>query len=132
MIYAVIVFNEAGLLRFHQTYNCAFTKPVYQAISSAILAKGSAKGGLFSNLLKLSEILKPGGSGGASEDHGALSSPGAFLAFRKYESIYVAFVADAAESELAILDLIQVFMETMFKAMPGFMETDFDENYLKV
>ena len=89
MIYAVLVLNEAGVLRFHQLYHETLSKPLFNAISSALVQKATAKG-TTSNLLLLSELITPD-----------LESPyptSCYLAFRKYGSLIVAFLADEAES----------------------------------
>jgi AP-3 complex subunit sigma len=46
------------------------------------------------------------------------------LIYRHYATLYFVFCADIGESELGILDLIQVFVETLDKAFENVCELD--------
>jgi len=56
------------------------------------------------------------------EDHSIW--PDSKIIFRQYATLYIVFVVDEAESELGILDLIQVFVEVMDKAFENVCELD--------
>jgi len=53
------------------------------------------------------------------------------IIYRNYATLYFVFVVDSSESELGILDLIQVFVETLDRAFENVCELDlvfgFDE-----
>jgi len=56
---------------------------------------------------------------------------GVRVVYRNYATLYIVFVADGAESELGVLDLIQVFVESLDRAFRNVCELDlvfhFDE-----
>nr|VZI47520.1 unnamed protein product [Spirometra erinaceieuropaei] len=54
------------------------------------------------------------------------------LIYRQYATIYVVFCVDAAESELGILDLIQVFVDLLDKTFENVCELDIIFNADKV
>eukprot|EP01108_Squamamoeba_japonica_P001386 TRINITY_DN1583_c0_g1_i2.p1 TRINITY_DN1583_c0_g1~~TRINITY_DN1583_c0_g1_i2.p1 ORF type:complete len:189 (+),score=68.48 TRINITY_DN1583_c0_g1_i2:52-567(+) len=49
---------------------------------------------------------------------------GTKLIYRHYATLYFIFVADSSESELGILDLIQVFVESLDRAFENVCELD--------
>ena len=53
--------------------------------------------------------------------------PGARLVYRQYATLYFCVVIDGSESELGILDLIQVFVETLDKCFDFFDSIDLTE-----
>ncbi|VDL99812.1 unnamed protein product [Schistocephalus solidus] len=57
---------------------------------------------------------------------------GSRLIYRQYATIYVVFCVDAAESELGILDLIQVFVDLLDKTFENVCELDIIFNADKV
>lgn len=58
--------------------------------------------------------------------------PGTKLVYRHYATLYFIFVVDGGESELAILDLIQVFVEALDKCFENVCELDLIFHYDKV
>lgn len=54
------------------------------------------------------------------------------IIYRQYSSIYVVFCVDLAESELGILDLIQVFVDLLEKTFENVCELDIIFNTDKV
>lgn len=46
------------------------------------------------------------------------------IIYRQYATLYIIFIADEAESELAILDMIQVFVEVLDKCFSNVCELD--------
>lgn len=52
--------------------------------------------------------------------------------YRHYATLYFIFVVDGSESELGILDLIQVFVETLDKCFENVCELDLIFNSDKV
>ena len=53
-----------------------------------------------------------------------LFGEGTKLVYRHYATLYFVFVVDGSESELAILDLIQVFVEALDKCFENVCELD--------
>ena len=54
------------------------------------------------------------------------------LIYRHYATLYFVFCVDSSESELGILDLIQVFVETLDKCFENVCELDLIFNIDKV
>ena len=54
----------------------------------------------------------------------ARARAGCKLIYRHYATLYFIFVADSSESELGILDLIQVFVEALDKCFENVCELD--------
>ncbi|XAR73867.1 hypothetical protein NMG60_11007983 [Bertholletia excelsa] len=63
---------------------------------------------------------------------GSLFGPDTRLVYKHYATLYVVFVFDTSENELAMLDLIQVFVETLDKCFGNVCEFDIVFNYAKV
>eukprot|EP00897_Mesotaenium_endlicherianum_P000178 jgi/Mesen1/10160/ME000076S09672 len=57
---------------------------------------------------------------------------GTKLVYRAFATLFFAFLVDDAESELAVLDLIQVFVETLDKCFENVCELDLVFNTPKV
>ncbi|KAB1214576.1 AP-3 complex subunit sigma [Morella rubra] len=54
------------------------------------------------------------------------------LVYKHYATLYFVLVFDSSENELAMLDLIQVFVETLDKCFKNVCELDLVFNYSKV
>ncbi|KAI5588561.1 hypothetical protein BDE02_05G105800 [Populus trichocarpa] len=54
------------------------------------------------------------------------------LVYKHYATLYFVFVFDSSENELAMLDLIQVFVETLDKCFRNVCEFDAVFNYSKL
>ena len=67
-------------------------------------------------------------------DGGSISAYGkdTRIVYRHYATLYFIFVVDGSESELGILDLIQVFVETLDKCFENVCELDLIFNSDKV
>lgn len=61
-----------------------------------------------------------------------LFGPGTKIVYRHYATLYFVFVVDGSESELAILDLIQVFVEALDKCFENVCELDLIFHYDRV
>lgn len=55
---------------------------------------------------------------------GTLFGPGVRVIYRHYATLFFIFCVDEAESELGILDLIQVFVETLDRCFENVCELD--------
>ncbi|KAH9004308.1 Adaptor protein complex sigma subunit [Lactarius hatsudake] len=121
MIRSVIILNTSGVPRLTKFYS-----PIHQS-AQAIVAKiyslisirspGSCN---FLEAPELDELL------GREDDNEKLR-----VVYRSYATLHFVFVVDSSESELGILDLIQVFVEALDRAFENVCELDlvfhFDE-----
>ncbi|CAL5377171.1 unnamed protein product [Camellia sinensis] len=57
--------------------------------------------------------------------------PDAQLVYKTYDTLYFVFIFDSAENELAMLDLMQVFVETLDKCFSNVCELDIVFNFNK-
>ncbi|EXC35484.1 AP-3 complex subunit sigma [Morus notabilis] len=58
--------------------------------------------------------------------------PDTRLVYQHYATLYIVFLFDSSENELAMLDLIQVFVETLDKCFRNVCELDIVFNYSKM
>ena len=108
MIHAILVFNHYGkprLTKFYSHYNVNKQQQIicesYQLVSHRTDNQCNFLGG--GTVLGHSDIT---------------------LIYRHYTSLYFVVCADSSESELGILDLIQVFAETLDKSFKNLSELD--------
>ncbi|EIW86451.1 Adaptor protein complex sigma subunit [Coniophora puteana RWD-64-598 SS2] len=131
MIHAVLIFNTSGVPRLTEFYT-----PVQQSAQTLvqkIFALISARPAGLCNFLDAPELeahLAPKGSvNDASMPRSDYERWR--VVYRNYATLYFVFVVDGAESELGILDLIQVFVESLDRAFENVCELDlvfhFDE-----
>ena len=66
-----------------------------------------------------------------ADNHGRLLGPDTKLIYRHNATLYLVFGVDGSESELAILDLIQVFVEVLDKCFENVCELDIIFNFHK-
>ncbi|KAH0732308.1 hypothetical protein KY289_003496 [Solanum tuberosum] len=62
----------------------------------------------------------------------SLFGPDARLVYKTYATLHILFIFDSSENELAMLDLMQVFVETMDKCFSNVRELDIVFNFNKV
>ncbi|KAJ6367079.1 hypothetical protein OIU77_003458 [Salix suchowensis] len=62
----------------------------------------------------------------------SIFGPDSRLVYKHYATLYFIFVFDSSENELAMLDLIQVFVETLDKCFRNVCELDIVFNYNKL
>ncbi|GMT29481.1 hypothetical protein PFISCL1PPCAC_20778, partial [Pristionchus fissidentatus] len=116
MIKAILVFNNHGkprLLKFYQHY----TEEEQQQIVRETFQLVSKRDDNVCNFLE-------GGSMIGGNDYR--------LIYRHYATLYFIFCVDSSESELGILDLIQVFVETLDRCFENVCELDLIFHYDKV
>jgi len=122
MIHAVLIFNTSGVPRLIKFYSPLRhpAQPLVQKIFSLISTRAP---GLcnFLDAPDLNESLRKSQT----------DSQDARVVYRNYATLFFVFVVDSAESELGILDLIQVFVEALDRAFESVCELDlvfhFDE-----
>ncbi|XP_036820276.1 AP-3 complex subunit sigma-2-like [Oncorhynchus nerka] len=108
MIKAILIFNNHGkprLIRFYEY----FAEDVQQQIIRETFHLVSKRDDNVCNFLEGGSLI--GGS-----DYK--------LIYRHYATLYFVFCVDSSESELGILDLIQVFVETLDKCFENVCELD--------
>ncbi|CAF0904712.1 unnamed protein product [Didymodactylos carnosus] len=108
MIKAILVFNNHGkprLIKFFEYY----TEDIQQQIVREIYHLVSKRDDNVCNFLE-------GGAFIGGNDYK--------LIYRHYATLYFIFCVDSSESELGILDLIQVFVETLDKCFENVCELD--------
>lgn len=108
MIKAILIFNNHGkprLTKFYQHY----TEDEQQQIVRETFQLVSKRDDTVCNFLEGGTLL------GGSDFK---------LIYRHYATLYFIFCVDSSESELGILDLIQVFVETLDKSFENVCELD--------
>lgn len=122
MINAVLIFNTSGVPRLTKFY----TPPQQsaQTLVQKIFSLISTRQASLCNFLdapELESFLNQSGDDGEKLR----------VVYRNYATLYFVFVVDSAESELGILDLIQVLVESLDRAFENVCELDlvfhFDE-----
>lgn len=110
MIKAVLILNSAGKIRLVNFYEKNITVAQQQALIKAIYRAVSGRGEDLCNFVD-----------GFQE----WPSPDTRVIYRRYATLCFVFVTDSSESQLAILDLIQVFVEVLDRVFENVCELDF-------
>ncbi|XP_005885253.1 AP-3 complex subunit sigma-2 isoform X5 [Cricetulus griseus] len=108
MIQAILVFNNHGkprLVRFYQRFPEEIQQQIVRETFHLVLKRDDN----ICNFLEGGSLI-----GGADYK----------LIYRHYATLYFVFCVDSSESELGILDLIQVFVETLDKCFENVCELD--------
>ncbi|KZT23750.1 Adaptor protein complex sigma subunit [Neolentinus lepideus HHB14362 ss-1] len=122
MIHAVLIFNTSGVPRLTKFYSPIHqsSQALVQKIFSLIFTRPAG----LCNFLDAPELEEFLGSGGREDER-------LRVVYRSYATLHFVFLVDASESELGILDLIQVFVESLDRAFENVCELDlvfhFDE-----
>ncbi|WVQ92993.1 hypothetical protein IAU59_000056 [Kwoniella sp. CBS 9459] len=152
MIHAVLIFNTHGKPRLSKFFT-PLPPMVQQQLISQIFSLISDRSAGLCNFLDAPDLVFPtpgsGAIGGAGtvlgqrgkEKDGAsglglgemgLRNDDTRVIYRHYATLYFVFVVDGAESELGILDLIQVFVESLDRAFENVCELDLIFHYDEV
>ncbi|GMH06317.1 hypothetical protein Nepgr_008157 [Nepenthes gracilis] len=115
MIRAVIVMNTQGKPRLSKFYDYEPTEKQQELIRT-----------VYSVLCSRPESVS------SFVDADSIFGPDCRLVYKHYATLYFVFVYDSAENELAMLDLIQVFVETLDKCFKNVCELDVVFNYNKI
>jgi len=122
MIHAVLIFNTSGVSRLTKFYT-----PLHQSsqtVVQKIFSLVSTRPAGLCNFLDAPELEEFLGFKGDADERWR-------VVYRSYATLYFVFVVDGAESELGILDLIQVLVESLDRAFENVCELDlvfhFDE-----
>eukprot|EP01136_Pigoraptor_vietnamica_P025427 Opistho-1_new@79449 len=108
VIKAILVFNNHGKPRLSKFYQ-HYTEDMQQQIIRETFQLVSRRPDNVCNFLEGGTLI-----GGAD----------AKIIYRHYATLYFVFCVDSSESELGILDLIQVFVETLDKCFENVCELD--------
>ena len=137
MIQGIIIVNNHGkprLTKFYQQSSAlyALSEPQQQTIIRQIFTQISSRPDSFCNYLELDnassdmrpmendvKTSKTTASDGTPSNNNSLK-----LIYRHYATLYFVFIVDRSESDLGILDLIQVFVESLDKSFENVCELD--------
>ncbi|KAF8945493.1 AP-3 complex subunit sigma-1, partial [Haplosporangium bisporale] len=108
MIKSVLIFNNHGNPRLSKFYN-PIDIATQQALIKEIFSLISKRPDTVCNFLEGSQML------GGQDTR---------VIYRHYATLYFVFVVDESESELGILDLIQVFVESLDRSFENVCELD--------
>ncbi|KAI1002029.1 hypothetical protein K3495_g6170 [Podosphaera aphanis] len=126
MINAVLVFNNAGQPRLTKFYTQLETS-VQQRLISEIFSLVSHRPYGSCNFLPLPPLLATSGtSTTASEVHNDVPS---LVTYRHYATLYFIIISTSTESPLALLDLIQVYVEALDRLFEDVCELDLIFNF---
>ncbi|KDP39473.1 hypothetical protein JCGZ_05154 [Jatropha curcas] len=115
MIKAVMIMNTQGKPRLAKFYDFLTVEKQQELIRSVF-------GVLCSRAENVSNFMEAD----------SIFGPDSRLVYKHYATLYFVFVFDACENELAVLDLIQVFVETLDKCFRNVCELDIVFNYSKL
>ncbi|KAJ1963011.1 Sigma-adaptin 3A [Dipsacomyces acuminosporus] len=108
MIKSVLIFNQLGkprLVKFYEQLDTATQQQILREIHALV----SKRPDTLCNFLEGSRQI------GVSDSR---------IIYRHYATLYFVFVVDSSESELGILDLIQVFVEALDRVFENVCELD--------
>ncbi|MCJ1366426.1 Sigma-adaptin 3A [Acarospora aff. strigata] len=126
MINAVLVFNNSGQPRLTKFYTQLDTS-VQQRLISEIFTLVSNRPATACNFLPLPPLLANSSkSTSASEPHNDTPS---LITYRHYATLYFIMISTSTESPLALLDLIQVFVEALDRLFENVCELDLIFNF---
>ncbi|OXC64842.1 hypothetical protein AYX13_05908 [Cryptococcus neoformans] len=148
MIHAVLIFNTNGKPRLSKFFT-PLPPLVQQSLISQIFSLISDRPAGVCNFLDAPDLVFPTPKsmvkyrqeerndlvleGGRNGEEVKEMEDDTRVIYRHYATLYFVFVVDGAESELGILDLIQVFVESLDRAFENVCELDlifhFDEVY---
>lgn len=109
MIKAIIIVNNHGKPRLTKFYDNSLTEDDQQSIVRRVFQQVAQRPDSFCNYLE-----------GSIPEFGDSCK----LIYRHYATLYFVFAVDTQESDLGILDLIQVFVEALDKCFENVCELD--------
>ncbi|KAG5062262.1 hypothetical protein JHK85_003445 [Glycine max] len=115
MIKAVLVLNTQGKPRLAKFYEFQSVEKQHEAIRN-----------VFSVLCSRPEHVSN------FVDAESFFGPDSRLVYKHFATLYFVFIFDSSENELAMLDLIQVLVETLDKCFRNVCELDIVFNYSKM
>ncbi|KAI9741374.1 MAG: Sigma-adaptin 3A [Cirrosporium novae-zelandiae] len=126
MISAVLVFNNSGQPRLTKFYTQLDTS-VQQRLISEIFTLVSNRPNSACNFLPLPPLLAS--SSKPSSPTELYSDTPSLITYRHYATLYFIVISTSTESPLALLDLIQVFVESLDRLFDNVCELDLIFNF---
>ncbi|KAJ9622002.1 Sigma-adaptin 3A [Taxawa tesnikishii (nom. ined.)] len=126
MINAVLVFNNNGQPRLTKFYTQLDTA-VQQRLISEIFTLVSARPASSCNFLPLPPLLAPASSSNSVAE--AQNDTPSLVTYRHYATLYFILISTNTESPLGLLDLIQVFVESLDRLFENVCELDLIFNF---
>ncbi|CAJ1008953.1 putative Clathrin adaptor complex small chain [Leishmania naiffi] len=109
MIKAVLIINTAGKIRLLSFYEKTISLTQQQELVRSIHRAISRRGDELCNFV---------------DNFKEWPTPDTRIIYRRYATLCFVFVTDSSESQLAILDLIQVFVESLDRTFENVCELD--------
>jgi len=130
MINAVLVFNNSGQPRLTKFYTQLDTA-VQQRLISEIFTLVSNRPSSSCNFLPLPPLLAPSKplSNATSNSSITPTDTPTLITYRHYATLYFIVISTSTESPLALLDLIQVFVEALDRLFEDVCELDLIFNF---
>lgn len=126
MINAFLVFNGQGQPRLTKFYTQLDTS-IQQRLISEIFTLVSNRPASSCNFLPLPPLLAASGTAhGSSEEQNDVPS---LVTYRNYATLYFIVISTSTESPLALIDLIQVYVEALDKLFENVCELDLIFNF---
>ncbi|KAI5864046.1 clathrin adaptor complex small chain [Durotheca rogersii] len=123
MINAFLIFNNQGQPRLTKFYTQLETS-IQQRLISEIFTLVSNRPEGACNFLPLPPLLAPAGS--AADQANDVPS---LVTYRHYATLYFIVISTATESPLALLDLVQVYVEALDRLFENVCELDLIFNF---
>ncbi|KAF2093236.1 Adaptor protein complex sigma subunit, partial [Rhizodiscina lignyota] len=127
MINAVLVFNNSGQPRLTKFYTQLDTS-VQQRLISEIFTLVANRPNSSCNFLPLPPLLAPPSSSASTANSQHNDTP-SLVTYRHYATLYFIIISTSTESPLALLDLIQVFVEALDRLFENVCELDLIFNF---
>ncbi|KXX79948.1 AP-3 complex subunit sigma [Madurella mycetomatis] len=124
MINAFLVFNGQGQPRLTKFYTQLDT-PLQQRLISEIFTLVSNRPPGSCNFLPLPPLLTPPSSSSTHEQQDVPS----LVTYRHYATLYFIIISTSTESPLALIDLIQVYVEALDRLFENVCELDLIFNF---
>ncbi|KAK8165549.1 AP-3 complex subunit sigma [Phyllosticta citrichinensis] len=128
MINAVLVFNNNGQPRLTKFYTQLDTA-VQQRLISEIFTLVSNRPNSSCNFLPLPPLLASSSSSSSATSTPQHNDTPSLVTYRHYATLYFIIISTSTESPLALLDLIQVFVEALDRLFENVCELDLIFNY---
>lgn len=126
MINAVLVFNHTGQPRLTKFYTQLETS-VQQRLIAEIFTLVSGRPSSACNFLPLPPLLAR--SSAAATSTAESNDAPSLVTYRHYATLYFIVISTSTESPLALLDLIQVFVESLDRLFENVCELDLIFNF---
>ncbi|EFX06395.1 ap-3 complex subunit sigma [Grosmannia clavigera kw1407] len=126
MINAFLVFNGQGQPRLTKFYTQLDTS-IQQRLIAEIFALVASRAAGSCNFLPLPPLLASSGSSSGSGSD--LSDRPSLVTYRHYATLYFIVISTATESPLALIDLIQVYVESLDRLFENVCELDLIFNF---